>query len=178
MNTFGDGLTVFVYMWGDNSYVMDYTWIIWHVLVMCIWHAEAASGEKIRVKRWETRGRWSFLIPLSLDNMERETSWGRGGGERRWEGREDCENKEETIKEKCKHCRQNADKRLKTKTLYLPVLNSPLFLSVDTSLESSDCDRLLSNQNPVETVSERPIENTMHDKSGPPNCCNQDVYVW
>lgn len=64
-----------------------------------------------------------------------------------------------------------------TKTLYLPVLNSPLFLSVDTSLESLDCGRLLSNQNPVETVSERPLENTMHDKSGPPNRCNQDVHV-
>lgn len=87
-------------------------------------------------------------------------------------GRRDCENPEETIKEKCKHGGQNADKR--HKTLHLPVLNSPCsFFSVDASLESSDCGRLLSNQNPYETVSERRRESTMHDKSGPANRCNQ-----
>ncbi len=44
---------------------------------------------------------------------------------------------------------------------------------MDSSLESSDCGRLLSNQNPVETVSERPREKTVHDKSVPPNRYNQ-----
>lgn len=83
------------------------------------------------------------------------------------------ENTEEMIKEKCGHGVQNADKR--HKTLHLHVLNSPLslFLSMDSYLESLDCGWLLSNQNPVETVSERPTENTIHDESGPPNRYNQ-----
>ena len=43
-------------------------------------------------------------------------------------------------------------------TKYANFLSSTLLsfsLSLSTSLESSDCGRLLSNQNPVESVSER-----------------------
>ena len=60
-------------MRGDSWHVMDYTWIICHVSVMCVWHAEAGRENK----GWEMRGRGFFLFftPFpSPDNTERETS--------------------------------------------------------------------------------------------------------
>lgn len=44
------------------------------------------------------------------------------------------------------------------------------FLSAGTSLESSDCSWLLSNRNPVETVSQRQKEKGTREKK---NRCNQ-----
>ncbi len=107
---------------------------------MCIWHAEARRAEKKKMRKEKGNERdviFFFFLPLPspltvwsvrlvLGEEEEERGW-EGGAEERGE-----ENTEETIKEKCKHGGQNADKR--HKTLHLHVLNSPLSFSLWTVL--------------------------------------------
>lgn len=117
-------------------------------------------------KEWEWwEGRWSFFLHLPWRYSD--LSRGGGGGGSRNTVRIEAK---ETIKEKCKH---ETDKR--HRTLQLPVLNSPLHVpSADTSLESSDCTRLLSNRDPVKTVSETGREHTaLFDNAGLANGYNQ-----
>lgn len=92
---------------------------------------------------------WTVRLVSGEEEEEEEK---RDGGVEEWRGEERTE---ETIKENV-----NTEAKALTKdTKHATFLSS--FLSADTSLESSDCGRLLSNRNPVEKLCQRERERTV-----------------
>lgn len=61
---------------------VDVYWIIvgLYGMLMCILHAEAGEKKKWRKEKGNKREVTPPSSPFSLDNMERETTLGRGGG--------------------------------------------------------------------------------------------------
>lgn len=143
----------------------------WYVFSMQRRGEERRKKEK-REGKWEG-GDIFFLPPWQYGAWDLFRVRRRRGEGRAWEGgMEEKDWKEEKIQRKQSKKNVNMVSKFQTKD----TKQHSTFLSLtlpSLSLESSDCGRLPSNQNPVETVSERPREKSMHDKSGPPNRHNQ-----
>lgn len=150
-------------------------WITFVLYYKRWWSSWHAAKKKVEAewcgRRGEMRGRWSFFC-LSLDNLERETSFGKGvgGGEGRGgaeEWRKDWKGKKLRRKQSKKNVNTDAKGRQNTQNTppSCPQLSS-LFLYADSCLESLNCGWLPGNQNPVKSVSKKLKESTVQDKSG------------
>lgn len=133
---------VCVCVWGDSSYVMDYMWITWHVLLTCMCLA-CRGGERKGEKKRKGKGNereviFFFLPPWQYGAWDLFRVRRRRGEGRAWEGGvEEKDWKEEKIQRKQSKKNVNMVSKFQTKD----TKQHSTFLSLtlpSLSLESSD----------------------------------------
>lgn len=197
MHTFRKGFASFVYVLAERLRSKCKGLRLHYIT----WTGDAVGMQRRRKKRGkkekgnEREGFFLFFLTRSLDNLERESSFRRRrrtrtagaqaglrvGMRKRCERRRKIQRKQLKTK-KCKHGGQNADKG--HKPLHLPVLNSPLALSLCGHFSGILGLQLVTKQPEscwncvIETERRKAWEKKTKNVAILIAVISQDVYVW